>query len=102
MGIKTGSEAFFITSAAQTLSIILLHTFWSVIFFNAFDTSRYLEIVYVVMSHLFVSMMTLLNKNEMYATTLMTNYLVTILTAILAFKAAGGSILSLKRFITCQ
>jgi len=54
--LKSGTELFFVTSAAQALSIILLHTFWSVIFFNAFDTNNYLHIAYVVGSHLFVSL----------------------------------------------
>jgi len=102
MGLKGGSEIFFITSAAQALSIILLHTFWSVIFFNAFDTSNYLHVAYVVGTHLFVSLITLLNANELYAATLVPNYCITLISALLAFKVAGGSSASFKRFITCQ
>ncbi|XP_039485842.1 gamma-secretase subunit Aph-1 [Drosophila santomea] len=102
MGLKGGTEMFFVTSAAQALSIILLHTFWSVIFFNAFDTNNYIHIGYVVGSHLFVSLITLLNANELYTTTLLINYLVTILTGVLAFRVAGGTSRSFKKFITCQ
>ncbi|XP_017075603.1 LOW QUALITY PROTEIN: gamma-secretase subunit Aph-1 [Drosophila eugracilis] len=102
MGLKSGTELFFVTSAAQALSIILLHTFWSVIFFNAFDTNNYIHIGYVVGSHLFVSLITLLNANELYTTTLLINYLVTIVTGVLAFRVAGGTSRSFKKFITCQ
>ncbi|EDV57519.1 gamma-secretase subunit Aph-1 [Drosophila erecta] len=102
MGLKGGTELFFVTSAAQALSIILLHTFWSVIFFNAFDTNNYIHIGYVVGSHLFVSLITLLNANELYTTTLLINYLVTILTGVLAFRLAGGTSRSFRKFITCQ
>ncbi|EDX03518.1 gamma-secretase subunit Aph-1 [Drosophila simulans] len=102
MGLKGGTELFFVTSAAQALSIILLHTFWSVIFFNAFDTNNYIHIGYVVGSHLFVSLITLLNANELYTTTLLINYLVTILTGVLAFRVAGGTSRSFRKFITCQ
>ncbi|XP_052854311.1 gamma-secretase subunit Aph-1 [Drosophila gunungcola] len=102
MGLKSGSELFFITSAAQALSIILLHTFWSVIFFNAFDTNNYIHIGYVVGSHLFVSLITLLNASELYTTTLLINYIVTIGTGVLAFRVAGGTSRSFKKFITCQ
>jgi len=102
MGLKGGTELFFVTSAAQALSIILLHTFWSVIFFNAFDTNNYIHIGYVVFSHLFVSLITLLNANELYTTTLLINYLVTILTGVLAFRVAGGTSRSFRKFITCQ
>ncbi|EDW77586.1 uncharacterized protein Dwil_GK24580 [Drosophila willistoni] len=102
MGLKGGSEFFFITSAAQALSIILLHTFWSVIFFNAFDTNNYLHIGYVVGSHLFVSLLTLLNAEALYIATLLPNYIVTVLTGVLAFKVAGGTSRSFRKFITCQ
>ncbi|KAL7740779.1 hypothetical protein ACLKA6_012393 [Drosophila palustris] len=102
MGLKGGTELFFITSAAQALSIILLHTFWSIIFFNAFDTNNYPHIVYVVGTHLFVSLLTLLNANAYYWATLLPNYIVTILTGILAFKVAGGSGRGVKRFVLCQ
>lgn len=102
MGLKGDSEIFFITSAAQTLSIILLHTFWSVIFFNACDNLKYPHICYVVSSHMLVSCITLLNKNGMYSITLPINYLITIITGLLAFKIAGGSLLSFKKFITCK
>ncbi|XP_022214896.2 gamma-secretase subunit Aph-1 [Drosophila obscura] len=102
MGLKSGTELFFVTSAAQALSIILLHTFWSVIFFNACDTNNYLHIAYVVGSHLFVSLLTLLNANELYTATLLTNYIITILTGLLAFRVAGGTSRSFKKFVTCQ
>ncbi|ALC39084.1 aph-1 [Drosophila busckii] len=102
MGLKGGTEIFFITSAAQALALILLHTFWSIIFFNAFDTNNYVHIGYVVGSHLFVSLLTLLNADELYWATLLPNYIVTILTGIIAFRVAGGSVRSFKRFITCQ
>ncbi|XP_037711432.1 gamma-secretase subunit Aph-1 [Drosophila subpulchrella] len=102
MGLKSGTELFFVTSATQALSIILLHTFWSVIFFNAFDTNNYLHIFYVVGSHLFVSLITLLNANELYTATLLINYIVTIFTGVLAFRVAGGTARSFKKFITCQ
>ncbi|KAH8341527.1 hypothetical protein KR059_009104 [Drosophila kikkawai] len=102
MGLEGGTELFFITSAAQALSIILLHTFWSVIFFNAFDTNNYLHVGYVVGSHLFVSLITLLNASELYTATLLINYAITIFTGVLAFRVAGGTSRSFKKFITCQ
>lgn len=89
-------------SAAQALSMCLLHVFWSVIFFNAFDTTNYVHIIYVVGSHLFVSLITLLNTQQLYAASLSINFTVTIVTAVLAFRVAGGTMRSFKRFITCQ
>lgn len=102
MGLKSGSEIFFLTSAAQTLCMILLHTFWSVIAFNAFDNLKIPHITYVTLSHLFVSIITLLNRNEMYLETLLSSYVITFLTGILAYKVAGGSFITFKRFITCK
>lgn len=102
MGLISGSDVFFLTSAAQTLAMILLHTFWGVIFFNAVDNSKWVHIVYVVASHLVVSSSTLLNKYEMYAASLLTSYLILCLTAVMAFRVAGGSFATFKRFITCK
>ncbi|GAB0086295.1 Gamma-secretase subunit Aph-1 [Sergentomyia squamirostris] len=102
MGLISGSENFFLTSAAQTLCMILLHTFWSVIFFNALDTRKNTHIAYVVLSHLFVSCLTLLNRRELYWATLLPNYAILAITAAIAFRVAGGSLLSLRRFITCK
>lgn len=102
MGLHSGSELFFITSSAQTLCMILLHTFWSVIFFNAVDNKKILHIAYVVVSHMFVSVLTLLNRNELYAATLLPSYAITIFSAYLALRVAGGSMVTIKRFVTCQ
>lgn len=102
MGLISGSNIFFITSAAQTLCMILLHTFWSVIFFNAVDNSKIVHLVYVVASHLFVSALTLLNRQELYLATLLPNYTVLLITSVIAFRVAGGSFLTFKRFMLCK
>lgn len=82
--------------------MILLHTFWGVIFFNAVDTSNRSHIGYVVGSHLFVSMLTLLNGQELYAVTLLSSYAVLLVTGYLALKVAGGSAATITRFVKCQ
>lgn len=75
VGLKAGSNIFIVISAAQSLCMILLHTFWSVIFFNACDLKNYYHIGYVVVSHLFVSCITLLNGQELFAVSLTASYL---------------------------
>lgn len=90
MGLRSGTEYFFIISAATTLCLILLHTFWSVIFFSALDRKKWGQIFWVVGSHLFVCCMTLLNRYQAYMVTLLTAYTVLVLTAALAFKITGG------------
>uniref|UniRef100_A0A1A9V6W9 Gamma-secretase subunit Aph-1 n=1 Tax=Glossina austeni TaxID=7395 RepID=A0A1A9V6W9_GLOAU len=102
LGLKGGSEVFFLVSSAQALSICLLHTFWSVIFYNAFDTNNYIHIAYVITTHMVVSLVTLLNAQELYTASLIINYCLTVATAILAFHVSGGTKRSLKRFFTCQ
>lgn len=102
MGLIAGSSVFFITSAAQTLCMILLHIFWSIIFFNACDNLKWVHINYVVISHLAVSALTLLNRQELYVATLLPSYFLTIFTGIFAFKVAGGSFVTFKRFVTCK
>lgn len=102
MGLNSGSDVFFLTSAAQTLAMVLLHTFWGVIFFNAVDNAKVLHIIYVVVSHLVVSSLTLLNKYEMYAASLIPSYAILALSGVMAFKVAGGSFATFKRFVTCK
>lgn len=102
MGLKGGSNMFFITSAALALCIILLHTFWSVIFFNGVQTRNKNEVAYVVISHLLFSCFTLLNANEMYWITIPISFANVIITAIYAYKVVGGTTVKFKRAISCQ
>ncbi|XP_055642727.1 gamma-secretase subunit Aph-1 [Toxorhynchites rutilus septentrionalis] len=102
VGLKAGSSVFIVISAAQSLCMILLHTFWSVIFFNACDMKNYYHIGYVVMSHLFVSCMTLLNSQDLFAVTLTSSYVVMMVTCVIAFRVVGGNFASFKKFITCK
>lgn len=90
MGLRQGTEYFFIISAATTLCFILLHTFWGVIFFSALDRKHWGQIVWVVGSHMFVSCMTLLNVYQAYVASLLSAYIVLMITTTLAFKVVGG------------
>lgn len=97
MGLRQGTEYFFIISAASTLCFILLHTFWGVIFFSALDKKNWRQIAWVVGSHLFVSCMTLLNRYQAYTVSLLSAYIVLMITAAFAFKIAGGRLQTLIR-----
>lgn len=102
VGLKTGSNIFIVISAAQSLCMILLHTFWSVIFFNACDLKNYYHISYVIVSHLFVSCITLLNKQELFSVSLTASYIVMAVTCVIAFRVVGGNFVSFRKFITCK
>lgn len=99
MGLKSGTEMFFITSAATTLCFILLHTFWSVIFFNALDNKNMLHLAFVLISHLVVSCLTLANRYQVYSATLVPLYIIVVVTTALVFRIVGGSVGSLKSCI---
>ena len=90
MGLRQGTEYFFIISAATTLCFILLHTFWGVVFFAALDKKDWGQVIWVVVSHLFVSSMTLLNVYQAYVATTLSAYVVLMITTTLAFRVAGG------------
>lgn len=102
MGLKSGTEMFFITSAATSLCFILLHTFWSVIFFNALDNGNKIQVAAVVSSHLLVSLLTLLNRYQIYSATLIPLYAIVIFTMVCAFRVAGGSFASFKASVKLQ
>lgn len=102
VGLKGDSHFFFITSAFTTLAFILLQTFWGVIFFHAWDNSNYLKIIYVFLSHLTASCLTLLNQQRLYAASLTPVYIITLISAILAYQSAGGSWRSLRASLYCK
>lgn len=102
LGLNTGTEYFFVTSAAMTLCMILLNTFWSVIFFSGLDDKYYPKIVWVVASHFFVSGLSLLNRNELYAATIIPSYIVLIITAYMAYRSAGGTVRSFIQSFTVR
>ncbi|XP_015594338.1 gamma-secretase subunit Aph-1 [Cephus cinctus] len=97
MGLRQGSEYFFIISAATTLCFIFLHTFWGIIFFSAFDHKKWGLVTWVIGSHLFASCMTLLNRYETYAASLISVYTVLVITAVLAFRVAGGRVCNITQ-----
>nr|CAD7411205.1 unnamed protein product [Timema cristinae] len=102
VGLQNGSQYFFFTSSATALCFILLHTFWGVIFFSGMDTKNYARLAIVVCGHMFVSCMTLFNKNELYAASLTPAFVVTLVTAIIAFRVAGGSFVSFREALKCR
>ncbi|CAB3235310.1 unnamed protein product [Arctia plantaginis] len=91
LGLRSGTEYFFVTSAAMTLCMILLNTFWSVIFFSGFDDKNYIKVGWVIVSHFLVSGLSLLNSRELYAATILPSYGILVITAYIAFRSAGGS-----------
>ncbi|XP_004929405.1 gamma-secretase subunit Aph-1 [Bombyx mori] len=91
LGLSGGTEYFFVTSSAMTLCMILLNTFWSIIFFSGFDEKNYLKILWVIISHFFVSFLSLLNSRELYAASILPSYIVLMITSYIAFRCAGGS-----------
>lgn len=104
MGLNGGSEGFFLATATQSLCMMLLHIFWSIVFFNGCDKQKTEHIVFVVVAHLFVSCMTLWNTtgNALYSITIPLFFIMTLTCGIVAFKVAGGSSKTFARFIKCQ
>ncbi|RWS16147.1 gamma-secretase subunit Aph-1-like protein [Dinothrombium tinctorium] len=96
VGLHGDSPYFFLASAFTTLAFILLHTFWGIIFFQALDMKNYILLAYVFFCHLSVSALTLFNKSQSYAASIPPIYIITLVTAGLAFKAAGGSFNNVK------
>ncbi|XP_055948499.1 gamma-secretase subunit Aph-1-like [Argiope bruennichi] len=91
VGLNGHSRYFFITSAFTTLAFTLLHTFWGVIYFHAWDNRSYAKIAYVFLSHLLISTLTLCNSLHWYAASIIPAYIVTVISAVLAYQSAGGS-----------
>lgn len=96
VGLKAGSDNFLLVSASLALCFVLLHVFWSVIFFNGVDQVNFAKIAWVVVTHLLASSLTLLNTSGHYMAAILPNFIIVLLTACIAFRAAGGTLYSLK------
>ncbi|XP_030620773.1 gamma-secretase subunit Aph-1b isoform X2 [Chanos chanos] len=86
--------------AFMTLAMILLHTFWGVVFFEACEKERWGSLAAVVLSHLLVSCLTFANPH--YEGSLIPTYIILSLMATWAFFCAGGSLRNLKLCLTCK
>ncbi|XP_064898954.1 gamma-secretase subunit APH-1A isoform X1 [Patagioenas fasciata] len=100
VGIHGDSPYYFITSAFLTMALVLLHTFWGVIFFDACEKRRYGCLGLVVASHLLTSGLTFLNPR--YAASLGPIFIITLCTGLWAFVTAGGSFRSLLKCLSCK
>lgn len=96
-GLNGGSQTFSITSASVTSCFILLHTFWSIIFFQSLRSNSTIGVKYVVASHLLVSCMTLSHRQYNYFIPLTTIIIVTVFTMFYSYKIAGGQFQHLSK-----
>uniref|UniRef100_A0A8D0C040 Gamma-secretase subunit APH-1 n=1 Tax=Salvator merianae TaxID=96440 RepID=A0A8D0C040_SALMN len=97
VGIHGDSELYFLTSAFMTLVLVLLHTFWGIIFFHGCETRQWVEVAAVVVAHLIVSGLTF--WNPFYLVSLLPAYLLMVAAAIRAYMLSGGSKQNLHRFL---
>ncbi|XP_032887482.1 gamma-secretase subunit Aph-1b-like isoform X1 [Amblyraja radiata] len=100
VGIFHDSQYYFLTSAFMTMAIILLHTFWSVLFFDGCENKRWWAVVAVISTHLLVSGLTFLNP--LYEGSLIPAYLIMVLMAAWAYFTSGGSLQNLQNFFLCK
>lgn len=100
LGMRGEPQDFFLISSAMTLCMILLHTAWGVIFFSSLHKGQYHLTLYVVLSHMLVSCLTLLNQRFVYPATLLPAYIVLVLSGVLAARQAGLSLQTLKKAVT--
>ncbi|NWT45377.1 APH1A secretase, partial [Chroicocephalus maculipennis] len=89
VGIHGDSPYYFITSAFLTMALVLLHTFWGVIFFDACEKRRYWCLGLVVASHLLTSGLTFLNPWG--GASLVPIFIITLCTGLWGGVTAGGS-----------
>uniref|UniRef100_A0A8C3NW03 Gamma-secretase subunit APH-1 n=1 Tax=Cyanoderma ruficeps TaxID=181631 RepID=A0A8C3NW03_9PASS len=100
VGIHGDSPYYFITSAFLTMALVLLHTFWGIIFFDACEQRRAGGLGLVVGSHLLTSGLTFLNP--WYEATLAPIFILTLCTGLWAFGTAGGSFHNVLKCLSCK
>lgn len=90
-------EEFFLVSAFLTLCFIFLNTTWGIIWFAGYNSSNWLHLSVAAASHLFASLITLLNYDKgSAARALVPNYVLLMGLTAYAYKAAGGKFSNLS------
>lgn len=92
MGLRGGYSAFCIVSSLFTTLTIFLHIFWGILFFHGLNTNSRNLILYVIVSHIIVSEVTLFNQYSFYIPALFVVSIITLGTGCYAFKTAGGQL----------
>ncbi|XP_006899673.1 PREDICTED: gamma-secretase subunit APH-1B isoform X1 [Elephantulus edwardii] len=100
VGIHGDSPQFFLNSAFMTLVIILLHVFWSIVFFDGCEKKKWSTLLVVLLTHLLVSALTF--TNPYYGVNLVVSYTIMMAMGVWAFFVAGGSCRTLKLCLLCQ
>uniref|UniRef100_UPI00358FD808 gamma-secretase subunit Aph-1b-like isoform X2 n=1 Tax=Myxine glutinosa TaxID=7769 RepID=UPI00358FD808 len=100
VGIHGDSQYFFITSAFMSLALVFLHTCWGVVFFGACEHRRWFSIFIVVVSHLLISVLSLVGP--LHKVCLPVAYASLLLLVVWAFNVAGVSLRGLQRFLPCK
>ncbi|NXH49206.1 APH1A secretase, partial [Dicaeum eximium] len=100
VGIHGDSPYYFITSAFLTMALVLLHTFWGIIFFDACERRCPGGLGLVVGGHLLTSGLTFLNP--WYEASLGPIFILTLCTGLWAFSTAGGSFHNLLKCLSCK
>ncbi|KAL9822992.1 gamma-secretase subunit APH-1A isoform 2-T2 [Geothlypis trichas] len=86
--------------AFLTMALVLLHTFWGIIFFDACERRRAGGLGLVVGSHLLTSGLTFLNP--WYEASLGPILILTLCTGLWAFSTAGGSFHNVLKCLSCK
>jgi len=102
VGFDDKPQDFFMISSLLCMAMILLHTFWGVIAFNAWDQRNWFHLMYVWATHLTVSCLTLLNEKQHYWASAIPMYVCLIASGIIAFRVSGGQLQKALACLKCQ
>ncbi|KAF7490833.1 hypothetical protein SSS_05992 [Sarcoptes scabiei] len=89
VGINGDSPYFFLCSALTTSAFIILNICWTVILFYSCDKRQIPLIFFVLLTHLIASYITFLNPEKRYLISISLEYLLLLITSLVALKCAG-------------
>lgn len=95
IGLYGDSPSFFIATTFTCLAFILLHVCWGLIFFDALHYQKWLNLLFVIVTHLAATGITLLNP--MYAVTVPLVWLILTVVAAFTLPVVGVSPSSIKK-----
>ncbi|XP_065072364.1 gamma-secretase subunit APH-1B-like [Rhopilema esculentum] len=99
VGLYGDYKDFLVVTALLTNCFVLLNTCWGILFYDGLEKRCWFRLTSVLLSHMLVSLLTVLNSRGLYLVPLLVNYGVLVVYLLWALKVVGVSFANVKKSV---
>eukprot|EP00794_Sanderia_malayensis_P016805 gene16805-18501_t len=99
VGLHGDYRNFLVVTALLTNCFVLLHTCWGILCYDGLEKKCWIRLSSVLISHLLVSLLTILNGKGLYVVPLVVNHLVLLFYIGWAVKVAGANFVNVRKAV---